>query len=83
MADAKKCDRCGRFYSLHDKDISVFKVGHRNHHGIFLAIDLCEECQEALDAFMSFGGHVGYEEESDEQESQVLQGVRIFSQASR
>lgn len=66
MANAKKCDRCGRFYSL-CKDIGEFKVGHRNHQGIFLTIDLCEECQGALDAFMSFGGLVGYEEQSDEQ----------------
>ena len=60
MSDAKKCDRCGRYYGtdatravtvdsipIEGIDIGVF----RNIHHTFRC-DLCEECAEELLKFM-------------------------------
>jgi hypothetical protein len=55
MANAKKCDRCGAYYTLDDRK---FKINERTpaymeiytKHGMIVvsAIDLCEQCMKDL-----------------------------------
>lgn len=56
MANAKKCDRCGRLYEFYDADVSGYKVNavslvHRYSHGgsgydTRLVADLCPKCMD-------------------------------------
>ena len=61
MADAKKCDRCGRFYIKKEKvfryqDHIVHKVTTRYEQGMncfdFACWDLCDTCAESFINFM-------------------------------
>lgn len=44
MADAKKCDRCGKYYDVKDRTVYLYNgVPHRNN-----LLDLCDECAADL-----------------------------------
>ena len=57
MADAKKCDRCGKYYDKCTKKRYVngcFVLGIKIYtSGPFRAYDLCEDCVEDLYKFMN------------------------------
>lgn len=60
MADAMKCDRCGKYYEIDDKNNS-FKH-HSRIYNVFdfnllttdraNRIDLCPDCQDAFEEWM-------------------------------
>ena len=71
MAAAKKCDRCGKFY---DRNTRINKGLYKNevidgivkttNIGNYLnQIDLCDECLDKLDIFLSGVELAGFEEE--------------------
>lgn len=71
MAAAKKCDRCGKFY---DRNNRIVKGLYKNEFidGISKTtsignclnqIDLCDECLDKLDIFLSGAELAGFEEE--------------------
>ena len=49
MADAKKCDRCGKFYEGNEVRYSEKGLVVCNKHYEY---DLCEDCLKDLDEFM-------------------------------
>ena len=54
MADAKKCDRCGKFY-IRDDEITYDVMKYANvgpEITDVTVMDLCPSCEEALDHFM-------------------------------
>lgn len=61
MAEAMKCDRCGKFYVFYGKNITVdrwkYKVnGFRytfNRAGTGEGMDLCPDCLQKLYEFMN------------------------------
>ena len=62
MANAKVCDRCGRFYKLPEtflmtnRSFSVIKPRDSEHRwgdlSDMVGLDICEECQKGLDEYM-------------------------------
>ena len=62
MANAKVCDRCGRFYklpekfSMADRSFSVIKPKDPEERwdtmSGMVGLDICEECQKGLDEYM-------------------------------
>ena len=71
MAAAKKCDRCGKFY---DRNTRTNKGLYKNEFidgivkttniGNYLnQIDLCDECLDKLDIFLSGVELAGFEKE--------------------
>lgn len=71
MAAAKKCDRCGKFY---DRNTRINKGLYKNEFidgivkttsiGNYLnQIDLCDECLDELDIFLSGVELAGFEKE--------------------
>ena len=53
MADAKKCDRCGKFYEKDENRSKKYKRHYAlsdNRIGRF--VDLCDECKYDLEKFM-------------------------------
>ena len=71
MAAAKKCDRCGKFY---DRNTRINKGRYKNEFideivkttniGNYLnQIDLCDECLDKLDIFLSGIELAGFEKE--------------------
>ncbi len=64
MSRARRCDRCKKFYDLHDEDDEVKRICYRGTriYGISITdacesrlayFDLCPECVKALDSFMN------------------------------
>ena len=53
MVNAKKCDRCGVLYE--QKTIPAVNVIIDNHPYGGCKIDLCPECQDELENFVSVG----------------------------
>jgi hypothetical protein len=58
MANAKRCDRCGKFYVVGEKSfrirnskVGALKVLDINGYYI-IEMDLCDECVEKLDRFL-------------------------------
>lgn len=53
MANAKRCDRCGKLFErAYVPDITI----RRYHHGYGeTRYDLCDECQKKLEKFMNNG----------------------------
>lgn len=45
MAEARMCDRCGRFYKMDYRRNRIVKVGEKR-------MDLCDDCWSQLNAFM-------------------------------
>lgn len=47
MANAKKCDKCGKLYELAEKKtgLSIYENYEKDGKIITRAIDLCEECE--------------------------------------
>ena len=58
MAQAYKCDRCGKFYEeniITHEDVRIWHVGkikHENGHIAEHDFDLCGACQSALKQFL-------------------------------
>lgn len=56
MANAKKCDKCGKLYEMPEKKtgLNVFE-NYETEDGRVLtrSIDLCEECEEKAKAFFA------------------------------
>lgn len=57
MSDAKKCDRCGKFYDPNEitfkKDVSKFKLV-RLKNCFERELDLCQECQCELKNWVDY-----------------------------
>ena len=59
MANAKKCDRCGKYYTDKDKKFtingySIYSIGLRTKQGYMeLVYDLCDDCTKDLFHFLS------------------------------
>ena len=59
MAQAYKCDRCGKFYEeniITHEDVRIWHVGkikHENGQQYERPVDLCGNCQNALEVFLS------------------------------
>ena len=50
MADAKRCDRCGKYYQRkNDKALRVLNRDFRCGESVY---DLCDDCTTDLDKFM-------------------------------
>ena len=64
MSLAKKCNRCGKYYDHYPKGSKIQYNGvqrfFRDEYGgmtrIDEALDLCLECMDAFDKFMTSGG---------------------------
>lgn len=60
MANAKQCERCGRFYKLTDTpldptQLNTLKTAYTDRHGLVVdlkLIDLCPTCVKAFKEFM-------------------------------
>lgn len=50
MSEAKKCDRCGKYYDPYYTEILLAKGALQN------VIDLCPECERELTDWLSEGG---------------------------
>lgn len=50
MANAKKCDKCGKLYEIAEKKtgLNVFENYEDEGRILTRAIDLCEECEETI-----------------------------------
>lgn len=50
MANAKKCDKCGKLYELPEKKVglNIFENYEADGKVLTRSIDLCEECEEAI-----------------------------------
>lgn len=48
MANAKKCDRCGRLYEIPKKAYPYTVSVKRTYNDTFLLSDICPECAEML-----------------------------------
>ncbi len=66
MADAKKCDRCGKYYDDYD-GVAFSEAVTRNKYdrmhlvraddrGVYKKFDLCPDCMSALISFIKQGG---------------------------
>lgn len=56
MSKAKKCDRCGNFYTLDisNEEDDVAALGLVDKYGLTTAVkDLCRECRRELKAWLS------------------------------
>ena len=70
MASAKQCDRCGKFYNRNNRMIKgLYKnecidgiVKTTNIGNYLNQIDLCDECLDKLDIFLSGIKLTGFEE---------------------
>lgn len=51
MANARKCDRCGRYYDLprFEPELKAVRYIHMRGNKIY---DLCEDCTESLEQFL-------------------------------
>lgn len=74
MADAKKCDRCGRYYDDKNSKDRYFRVNGIPIHQIALIdacdhhiceYDLCNECARDLFHWLCTQEEVEYEEKDD------------------
>lgn len=71
MASAKQCDRCGKFYNRNNRTIKrLYKnefidgiVKTTNIGNYLNRIDLCDECLDKLDIFLSGIELTGFEKE--------------------
>lgn len=58
MANAKKCDRCGNFYTLDisDKKDNIAMIALMDkYERILERLDICQYCRESLDAWLENG----------------------------
>lgn len=59
MSEAKKCDRCGTFYSASRNcgRIPKYMIGLNGdgRYSSFQEIDLCDACMDKLDKFITWG----------------------------
>lgn len=57
MSEAKKCDRCGKFYSVSSnyKILPKYRIGLNGdgRYSNFQEIDLCSDCMKSLDYFIT------------------------------
>ena len=68
MADAKKCDRCGKLFEPYLKSdryknpnkyicvIAIDKIVSANRYDNQTQMDLCQECAKSLDKWVKLGG---------------------------
>lgn len=52
MANAKKCDRCGAYYTP-SPEIPDMRVAYHDNDFATKYYDLCEECMHDLQSFMN------------------------------
>lgn len=57
MALACKCDICGKLYEARMSAPDLKLTRYRHPYGES-RLDLCDECQKKLEAFVEFGGKV-------------------------
>ncbi len=54
MADAKKCDRCGKYYDQEINTNKISRIRTVNYNGTVLdGMDLCPECCESFGYWFS------------------------------
>lgn len=58
--DAKKCDRCGRYYEPDVVKFSIGNVNYQNHGSVYMypidlakSIDLCPECCRSFEQWLN------------------------------
>lgn len=49
MADAKKCDRCGKYYDVKDRTVYLYNGAPRRNN----PLDLCDECAADLKKWLN------------------------------
>ncbi len=54
MADAKKCDRCGKFYVENEQEFVGCTLRHQVHCMESKYFDLCDECVGKLWTFLNY-----------------------------
>lgn len=52
MADAKICDRYGKFYVMNEKEFKGCSLRHQTNTTQSMFFDLCDECVEKLWGFL-------------------------------
>ena len=52
MADAKKCDRCGKYYIMNKQDFKGCSLRHQTSNSLSIFLDLCDDCIRKLWYFM-------------------------------
>lgn len=53
MADAKKCDRCGKYYITNKQEFKGCSLRHQKYNTQSIYFDLCDECVEKLWSFLN------------------------------
>ena len=82
MADAKKCDRCKKFYDVYDGIPFVNQNGNRYNcidlrcegYTMYHHFELCEDCQKALYSFLK---NVPVEKKTEETVSKEMSDAAI------
>lgn len=54
MADAKKCDRCGKFYITNEQEFKGCSLKGRRSNSPSIFFDLCDECAGRLWNFLNY-----------------------------
>lgn len=54
MADAKKCDRCGKYYITNEQEFKGCSLRGRRSNSPSIFFDLCDECAGRLWNFLNY-----------------------------
>lgn len=54
MADAKKCDRCGKYYITNEQEFKGCSLKGRRSNSPSIFFDLCDECAGRLWNFLNY-----------------------------
>lgn len=54
MADAKKCDRCGKYYITNEQEFKGCNLRGRRSNSPSIFFDLCDECVGRLWNFLNY-----------------------------
>ena len=53
MADAKRCDRCGKYYIANEQEFKGCSLRHQKYSTQSIYFDLCDECVRKLLNFLN------------------------------
>lgn len=54
MADAKICDRCGKFYVMNEQEFKGCSLRYQRSNSPSILLDLCDECVGRLWNFLNY-----------------------------
>lgn len=54
MADAKRCDRCDKFYIMNEQEFKGCSLRGRRSNSPSIFFDLCDECVGKLWSFLNY-----------------------------